>query len=181
MPRTTVETSQEKTVGPRSDRGFAAFYEAESPGVLALLYSLVGLKAVAEDLAQEAFLRAYRDWHAVGEHPRPDAWVRTVAVNLARSRFRRLAAEARALTRLSGRGGTETPAALSEESERFWAAVRRLPARQAQAVALHYADDQSVADIARIMGCAEGTVKAHLHQARMTLARHLPVPQEGAP
>jgi DNA-directed RNA polymerase specialized sigma24 family protein len=40
-------------------------------------------------------------------------------------------------------------------------------------VALHYVDDRAVADIAVILGCAEGTVKAHLHQARQSLARTL--------
>lgn len=96
-----------------------------------------------------------------------------MAVNAATSRFRRLGAEARALARLAGRGRSVWPDPLPEELERFWVAVRRLPTRQAQAAALHYGEDRSVADIARIMGCAEGTVKAHLHQARRTLAQRL--------
>ena len=48
--------------------------------------------------------------------------------------------------------------------------MRALPARQAQAVALHYLEDRSLAEIARILGCAEGTVKAHLHRGRRALA-----------
>jgi RNA polymerase sigma-70 factor (ECF subfamily) len=40
-------------------------------------------------------------------------------------------------------------------------------------VALHYIDDRPIAAIAAILGCAEGTVKAHLHQARRSLARTL--------
>ena len=53
---------------------------------------------------------------------------------------------------------------LSAEAGEFWHAVRRLPKRQAQAVALHYLEDASVAEIAAIMGCAENTVKVHLHR-----------------
>jgi RNA polymerase sigma-70 factor (ECF subfamily) len=45
-------------------------------------------------------------------------------------------------------------------------------------VALHYLEDLSVADIARVLGCAEGTVKAHLHHGREALARRLPLIKE---
>ena len=48
--------------------------------------------------------------------------------------------------------------------------MRALPRRQAQVVALFYVDDRSVADIALVLECAEGTVKAHLHKARGALA-----------
>jgi RNA polymerase sigma-70 factor (ECF subfamily) len=48
--------------------------------------------------------------------------------------------------------------------------VRRLPKRQAQAVALHYLEDRSVEDIAAILECSTGTVKQHLHRARRRLA-----------
>ena len=60
------------------------------------------------------------------------------------------------------------------EVDEFWALVRRLPDRQAAAVALHYLDDLSIAEIADALGCAEGTAKAHLHQARRTLAEQPP-------
>jgi RNA polymerase sigma-70 factor (ECF subfamily) len=65
------------------------------------------------------------------------------------------------------------PDALPDADEAVWAAVRALPPRQAQVVALFYVDDRSVADIARILECAEGTVKAHLHAARQALSRAL--------
>jgi RNA polymerase sigma-70 factor (ECF subfamily) len=45
-------------------------------------------------------------------------------------------------------------------------------------VALHYLEDLSVADIARVLGCAEGTVKAQLHNGREALARRLPLIEE---
>ena len=52
-------------------------------------------------------------------------------------------------------------------------AVRRLPDRQAHVVALHYLEDRLVAETAAILELAEGTVKAHLHKARLALARSL--------
>jgi RNA polymerase sigma-70 factor (ECF subfamily) len=97
--------------------------------------------------------------------------VRRVLVNLATSRARRLAVETRTLARL----GRERPPAvrLDGEDAEFWAAVRTLPRRQAQAIALHYLDDASTADIAAILGCAEATVRIHLHRGRDTLRDRL--------
>ena len=59
------------------------------------------------------------------------------------------------------------------EVDEFWALVRQLPDRQAAAVALHYLEDRSIAEMAVILDCAEGTAKAHLHKARATLASRL--------
>ncbi len=55
----------------------------------------------------------------------------------------------------------------------FWALVRQLPDRQAAAVALHYLEDRSVAQIADDLGIAEGTVKVHLSRGRAALAESL--------
>jgi RNA polymerase sigma-70 factor (ECF subfamily) len=60
----------------------------------------------------------------------------------------------------------------------FWAAVRRLPRRQAQAIALHYLYDMSVTDIALTLGCSRSSVKAHLVRGRTSLARALGIPEE---
>lgn len=151
---------------------FTDFYTGNYRDVTGLVYTLTGSWPVAEDIAQEAFVRAYRDWRRVGGFERPHSWVRTVAVNLATSRGRRLAAEARALARLRSRRATEVDR-LPGDSEAFWDAVRALPRRQAQAVALRYHSDLSVGEIAEVMGCAEGTVKAHLHAGRRSLAAEL--------
>ena len=164
-----AEVSSVAPPGVSAPLTFDAFYAAQYGRLLRVVYALSGSRATAEDLAQDALIRAYRAWDEVARMERPDAWVCTVAVNLARSRLRRLAAEARATLRLRSRSGTR-PTVLAEDTERFWAAVRRLPQRQAVAVTLHYGDDLAVADVANVMGCAEGTVKSHLHDARARLA-----------
>jgi RNA polymerase sigma-70 factor, ECF subfamily len=147
---------------------FEYFYLQEYPRVVALAYALSGSRMGAEDIAQEAFLRAYRDWDRVGSYEHRVAWVRRVAANLATSGLRRRVVEARALIRLAGRW---EPA----ENAEFWAAVRALPSRQAQAVALYYLEDRSIQQTAAVLGCAQGTVKAPLAKARRALARHLQV------
>ena len=151
---------------------FEHFYLEEYPRVVDLAYALSGSRSGAEDIAQEAFLRAYRDWDKVGSYEHQAAWVRRVAANLATSGLRRRLVEARALTRLAAR---REPALdpLPADNAGFWRAVRALPHRQAQAVALYYLEDLSIAQTAVVLDCAEGTVKAQLARARQTLARRL--------
>lgn len=150
---------------------FEAFYRDEYGAVVALVNVLSGSRWAAEDLAQEAFLRTYRDWNRVGRMDSPQAWVRRVAINLAHSRFRRLRSEAAARLRLSAQTTVLDP--LPPEEEAFWDEVRRLPRRQSRAIALRYVADLSVAEIADTMELAEGTVRALLHQGRTRLERQL--------
>lgn len=93
--------------------------------------------------------------------------------NKARSAWRRVDAERRAVKRLDPPVvvGEEFPA----ETEEFWGLVRKLPARQAQAIALFYLEDRPVNEIAEILGCKESTARVHLMRARRKLARLLGV------
>jgi RNA polymerase sigma factor (sigma-70 family) len=158
----------------RSIEGFSALYEDEYRPLLRIAYGLTGSVAEAEELVQETFIRCYQRWGKVQGYDRPGAWLRRVLLNLAMSRGRRLAVELRALTRLRSR-----PARHQDDpgdglgDEQFWAAVRRLPRRQAQAVVLYYAGDLATDEVARVMTVAEGTVRALLHQARTALAKVL--------
>lgn len=152
-----------------SDDGFADLYRRELPRLVTLAAAIAGA-AVAEELAQEALLRAHRDWVRVRQLDKPGAWVRRVTINLATSSRRRTSAEARALARVARRRPVVAP---PPEVDGFWQLVRRLPDRQAAAVALHYLEDRSLHDIADALGCSEGTAKAHLYKARQTLARQL--------
>jgi RNA polymerase sigma-70 factor, ECF subfamily len=161
------------TVAARSTASFEAFYADHVATTLAVLLALRGPRVTAEELVQEAFVRAYRRWDEVGAMARPDLWVQRVALNLATSQLRRLAAEGRALVRSSGLRDDGAETSDFEAAEGFWRLVRRLPPRQARVVALHYAADRSVAEIAEVLEVAEGTVKAHLHHARTRLTELL--------
>jgi RNA polymerase sigma-70 factor (ECF subfamily) len=155
-------------------RDFNQFYRENYRSVVALVYTLSGSRHGAEDIAQEAFLRAHSSWSDVYAYERPEGWVRVVAMNLARSRLRRLAAETKALSRIVGLARPVFPD-LEPHNERFWQAVRELPRRQREVVALHYLEDRSVADVADLLGIAESSVKNSLAQGRRTLARTLEV------
>ena len=150
---------------------FDAFYAREYSSLVAMAFALTGSRAHAEDVAQEAMLTAYRRWDDVSRLDVPAAWVRRVCANTATSLVRRRVVEARALVRLRSR--PVVVAELDETDGAFWSEVRRLPRRQAQCVALRYVYGCSVADIAGILGCAEGTVKSQLWNARARLAERL--------
>ena len=150
-----------------TDEPFEEFYRREFPRTRALARVLVGGPG-ADDVAQEAMLVAYRRWREVARLSDPAMWVRRVCANLATSQLRRRGVEARALLRL---GARPRPAVvLTDDDESFWSAVRSLPRRQAQVVALFYLYDLSVADVAATLELSEGSVKTHLSRARATLA-----------
>lgn len=174
MSRTDVAARQ-RAVAVSRGGGFDEFYAAELPRLVALARGLCPAH-LAEDVAQEAMLVAYRRWREVSGLERPDLWVRRTCANLAVSQFRRRLVELRVTARLAGR--RQDPAELSEPSESFWTAVRNLPQRQAQAAALRYVYDMPLSDIAATLGCSEGTVKQHLSRARSALAVSLGVTEE---
>ncbi len=149
---------------------FEDFYRADYRNVLGLAFVLTGNRYVAEETAQEAFTAAYRKWSTIAAYDSPGAWVRRVTCNQAASVVRRRMREAKALLRLSKRTASEP---LDNASEDFWDVVRRLPARQAQVTALKYLEDLSVAQIADVLDCSEGSVKTHLSRARLAVARDL--------
>ncbi|MGA7282791.1 MAG: SigE family RNA polymerase sigma factor [Acidimicrobiia bacterium] len=155
-----------------SHESFESFYRREFREVVGLAYALSGSRLGAEDLAQEAFIAAHQHWDRIGGYDKPGAWVRRVLANKAVSGFRRRAAEAKALTRLAGQRRHVLPE-LEPEDEEFWKAVRRLPNRQAQAIALFYVEDRPVAEIAEILECSPATAKVHLHRGRRALADEL--------
>jgi RNA polymerase sigma-70 factor (ECF subfamily) len=150
---------------------FEQFYRQQLPSVVALCLAVSRRPCVAEELAQEAFLRAYRRWDEVGDYDRPDAWVRRVALNLTASWGRRVQAEGRALLRAGLRPTGHQPG--SPPNDDFWAAVRSLPRRQTQTLALYYLEDRSVADIATVLGIEPSTVRVHLTRGRRNLAVRL--------
>jgi len=162
-----------------SSETFEEFYAREFPAVVGLAFALSGSRAGSEDLAQEAFLAAHRNWDRVGTFERPDVWVRRVVSNKSMSMFRRRYAEARALSRFAMGTAATLPELTADDAE-FWAAVRSLPRRQAQVIALRYLEDRTVAEIAEILGTAEGTVKKHLHDGRQAVVRKLRLEEEDA-
>ena len=139
-----------------SSETFEDFYEREFPAVVELAPRCRGADRVRR-AGQEAFLLAHRDWDRLGPCARPDVWVRRVVANLSVSALRRRVVEAKTLARIALGYSGRCPS--SRPRRRGGRAVRSLPARQAQVVALHYLEDRPVAEIAERLGTAEGAVR----------------------
>ena len=133
------------------------------------LYGVTGDRVEAEDLVQEAFVRAAAAGQRFSRTANPEAWLRTTAINLHRSRWRKLRNFSRIKERL------ETPQDVPGLDDRLDViqALRALPADQREVVALHHLADLSVADVGRELGLPEGTVKSRLSRGRESLARAL--------
>ena len=153
-------------------RSFAELYADEYPGVVRLAFVLTGRRDLAEELAQDAFVAAYRRWSQVAVMDDPAGWVRRVATNRCISSGRRHVTELRLLAHLRP-APRASVAPAPEPDDELWAAVRSLPPRQAQVLALAFVEDRSVRDIAGILGCGEETVRTHLRRGRLAVARTL--------
>lgn len=152
------------------DETFEEFHVREYRPILGIARVLTGDRTRAEDVTHDAFAAALAMW---AEIDNPAGWIRRVVVNRARSGWRNRYAEQRAMNRLESE--VQVGEDLPVETEEFWAEVRRLPRRQAQAVALFYLEDRPVAEIAQILGIEESTVRVHLTRGRRALAEGLQV------
>jgi RNA polymerase sigma-70 factor, ECF subfamily len=152
---------------------FEVFYLREYPRMVGLLQGLLRSRLVAEELAQESFLVAYRDWGRVSGLDNPRAWVRKVAMNQRGSFLRAYLRQQQAQERDSVLQHEDDSIKLSDDHAEVWQAIRTLPPSQAQVIALHYYEDYSIVQIAAALGRAPGTVKAQLHHGRVKLARLL--------
>lgn len=153
-----------------TERDFTAFYDATWGRTVACAYALTGELAAAEDLAQEAYARAWPRWRSLKEYDDPGAWVRQVATRLAVSRWRRTRTAVRFLARQKA---PETAAPPSETTMLLVGALKQLPEAQRRALVLHHLAELPVAEVARLEHCPEGTVKARLARGRAALAELL--------
>ena len=149
---------------------FDQLYHARYLDVVATVHALTGDLPDAQDLAQEAFCRAWQRWSRLRRYEDPAAWVRRVAVNLALSRWRRLRVARRHLLR---RDGPDSVPPLEPDHVLLVTALRKLPVQQRHAVVLYHLVDLPVDQIADEMGVAVGTVKSWLHRGRAALAAQL--------
>ena len=156
------------------EASFEAMYRTELASMVALAATLTGSPHTGADLANEAMLRAYKQWAKVGVMERPGAWVRRVVINLAHDSHRRTARQIRGMERLR----SERPPGGQPSSQDFWVAVRELPERQRAAVVLRYVEDMPIDEIAAVLDVSDGTVRSSLFAARKTLATTLGIVED---
>lgn len=154
----------------RAAEPFETFFRREFPKMVAVAYAISGSRWAAEELAQEACLRAFRSWDSVSRYDKPGAWLRRVTINLANSLVRRRVSEAKALQR-QFIGQIEMIDAHPVEEEEFWGQVKSLPRRQREVIVLHYVDGMDAGEIADVLNISESSVRTHLQRGRETLVR----------
>ncbi len=153
-----------------------------------LAYLFLGDAEDAEDVAQEAFIRAFRalDRFDTSRPFRP--WLLSITANLARNRRRSAGRYFAALRRLvQSEPESVTPARTRDprrwEAELLWQAVRRLQRKDQEIIYLRFFLELSVAETAQTLDIAPGTVKSRLHRAlarlRGVIEREFPNLQEG--
>jgi RNA polymerase sigma-70 factor (sigma-E family) len=155
-----------------------ALYEAHALGLVRLAVVMLGDRPAAEDVVQEAFCGLYRRWHGLSDSTNALAYVRSSVINGCRSALRR---RVRQLS-LAGFGDADQPgesdsaeseALLGEEHRQVLLAIRRLPARQREALVLRYYLDLDEGEIASSMRVSRGTVKSTTSRALAALGRIL--------
>jgi RNA polymerase sigma-70 factor, ECF subfamily len=129
-------------------------------------------RATAEDMAQEAFLKAFRSLRSFRGQAAFGTWLTAIALNAYRSRLRSLGPPLLGLdaARLLAPGASR-PMQDAERAEVVRRSVLGLPARYRDVIVLFYFQEKDLAETARVLGTAEGTVKARLHRARELLKR----------
>lgn len=137
---------------------FTAFCDAEHPRLVGAITLWCGSREVAEEVVQDAFARAYRDWYRIRQLDRPGAWVRRVAINLATSRFRRWRAERRANRRHAGRRTEPAHPPDIAAAVAVRQALEQLPASQRTVLVLRYYLDLPVTEVAEITGRSASAV-----------------------
>ncbi|HEX7161010.1 MAG TPA: sigma-70 family RNA polymerase sigma factor [Trebonia sp.] len=147
-----VEKSTPPAAPPDPAGPVAALYEAHALGLLRLAVIMLGDQQAAEDVVQDAFLGLYRRWHALRSTDRAQAYVRSAVFNGCRSVLRQRARHRQFVLAGPDSESVEAGVLLSEEHEAVLAALRRLPDRQREAVALRYCLDMPPGEVATAMG-----------------------------
>jgi RNA polymerase sigma-70 factor (sigma-E family) len=149
---------------PEEISAFAELVDVRSAALLRTAYVVVGDRQLAQDLLQEALVKAYVAWPRLRDPERAEAYVRRTIVTTAISWRRRRSFHERPVERIpESKRADETERLATHDV--LWAEVRRLPAGQRAALVLRYYEDLSEVETADMMGCSVGSVKSQVSAA----------------
>jgi RNA polymerase sigma-70 factor (ECF subfamily) len=167
------------------EAAFEALFRKYIGRVAGFAASFVGSRARAEEIAQEAFLQAYRARRRYRPQARFATWLYRIVSNLCVSEMRR---PEHRVVRVTRGGGDDPPQDLDpdflpdgttrsgeedllaqEDMARIRALVERLPAQQRAAVLLARVEGQSYEEVAQSLGCSVSAVKSLIHRATVSL------------
>ena len=172
--RACVDALIARTEADEREAGFGARVTENQRRVFQIAYGILGNSADAEEVAQEAFLRAYQKFQSLREAEKFRAWVNRIAFRLALNRQRGLR---RRLTRETawhavGTGETVDGTRNAEERvlvERLRNEIEGLPEKLRRVLQLSIVEDMDATDVGVVLGIPAGTVRSRLHTARRLL------------
>jgi RNA polymerase sigma-70 factor (sigma-E family) len=170
--------------GPASRR-VTELYEAHALSLARLALVMLGDAAAAEDVVQDAFLGLYRRWDRLADPAAAQSYLRTSVLNGCRTALRRRARHGVLSARADAQAAVLTGPSLEsaeatvtrgEEHRAVLAAIRRLPARQREALVLRYYLDLTEDQTAEAMRVSRGTVKSATSRAVAAVGRMIGAP-----
>jgi len=165
------------SVGQDDAREFEARLTDSSALAVRVAYGVVRNKQDAEDVAQDAFARAYRQFATLRDRERFRAWLVKMTWRLAldhlRSRKRRQTREDALMAITPQAGDFEADTDARERSAKLWQAIDGLPERLRVVIVLASIEGHGLTEVAGLLGVAEGTVKSRLFEARQKLREAL--------
>ena len=157
------------------EREFGERLRESSSLAFRVAYGVLRHREDAEDVAQEAFVRAHRSIAQLRDRERFRAWLVRMtwrmAIDRLRADKRRVARES--TVEAAPEATAEQLASAQERSRRLWAAIDELPDKLRLTIVLSGIDGHDVAEVARLLDIPEGTVKSRLFLARKALAEKL--------
>jgi RNA polymerase sigma-70 factor, ECF subfamily len=164
-----------------TDAGLAAEFEARladsSTLAVRVAYGVVRNRQDAEDVAQDAFIRAYRSFGDLRDREKFRSWLVRMtwrlALDLKRGQRRRVAREDAVAIMAPPIGNAEADAIATDRSTRLWAAIDTLPERLRVVVVLAAIEGHSMKDVGGLLELPEGTVKSRLFEAKKLLQEKL--------
>jgi len=184
MPRSDEELAVEAARG--SEAAFRELVERFERPVYALVVRIVRRSELAEELAQEAFVKAWRALGRFDPERKFSSWLFKIAHNVALDQLRRRGPATESLDAPLGDDESPRPLPADPRAEdplartTFRAAGRALEAAMSELrpeyreiLTLRFAEELSYEEIAEVTGAPLGTVKVHLHRARQELAKRM--------
>jgi RNA polymerase sigma-70 factor (sigma-E family) len=173
LPAVSIRRAAKARVDETGTGGrIAAAYSEHAAALGKLAFLLTGDPRLAEDLVQEAFVRAFARFAHLRRYDALHAYLRRTVVNLAGKHLRRAKRE-RAYVAEEASALATTPQADVALREGLWIALRKLPHRQRAALVLRFYEDLPEREIARVLGCRAGTVKSLVHRGLASMREEM--------
>lgn len=157
------------TPGANTTEDFEAFYQRHEGAIFGYLWRVCGDEQAANDLTQEVFFRAWKQFERLRGYERPDAWLFRIATNLALNERRRQRTAGPTLSLVGSERAKGDHAAQLAERAALGAALENLPAKQRAAFILRESYGHSCDEIADILGLTPAAAKMTLSRARQRL------------